>query len=450
MWSREAGRRCLRSSKNEWMPCRHILAGMEYFEANRRRARLAEGCWLARKKSWCSCNKVRCKAIKACHCSLFSLGWEVGSACAKVACLPSTSIQRASTMTSPAYIPFTSATSCSCEMGLVSGCKMNSLVSSVDWPRWGLLGEGNVLEKEESCGTFWLRDWGLILWAGFDFPSGGSLCACCRLFCAWIEAMLEGATAGREMGVFWSGVQSCFPLTFGRDESNSEEAPWGAEFGLFLCGRLWGCNSGDCSLKGDADPAEMPSPVARRLRGVCLSSSDASCMVTSSLPRGVPRFKAPMAESVCVRGSGSGKLYGRFEGPAGGGGSGWALFASFKTGFLGCESLVGLRGDMLAGSGYKSGKAAMLGEAWESRNALLTSSGLIHSRTTAWRRAEFLRPLLAELDLSGRHGRGRGGHRRWGGSFCRDTARTRRIMWFLCFDAGDGSISGRCRVVVAL
>ena len=63
-------RRCLISSKNESMPCLHILAGIAYFEARRRKAGLAEGCWLARKKLWYSCEGVLWRAIKACYCSL--------------------------------------------------------------------------------------------------------------------------------------------------------------------------------------------------------------------------------------------------------------------------------------------------------------------------------------------------------------------------------------------
>src|SRR5204862_7340152 len=37
MCSRESGSRCRRSSKNEWIPCRHMRAGIAYFDASRRR-----------------------------------------------------------------------------------------------------------------------------------------------------------------------------------------------------------------------------------------------------------------------------------------------------------------------------------------------------------------------------------------------------------------------------
>lgn len=76
------------------MPWRHILAGMAYFDASLLKAGLADGCWEAKKKSWCSCKRVRCSAINACHCSLLSFGLE--SFCAL--CELSTSMHLDSTL----------------------------------------------------------------------------------------------------------------------------------------------------------------------------------------------------------------------------------------------------------------------------------------------------------------------------------------------------------------
>jgi hypothetical protein len=50
----------------------------------------------------------------------------IPSARADMACLLLTSMHFASTITGPAYNPSISATSCSCDMGLVSSCIMMS------------------------------------------------------------------------------------------------------------------------------------------------------------------------------------------------------------------------------------------------------------------------------------------------------------------------------------
>lgn len=49
------------------MPCRHIRAGIAYLGANRRSAGVAVGCWLARKKSWCSWSRARWSGTSGVH-----------------------------------------------------------------------------------------------------------------------------------------------------------------------------------------------------------------------------------------------------------------------------------------------------------------------------------------------------------------------------------------------
>lgn len=175
MCSSECGSRWRNNSRNEWIPWRHILAGIAYLDASRRRAWLAEGCCEARKKSWCSWSSVLCKAIRACHCSLFNCV----SFCVDWAL--STSMHFDSTITSPAYIPLTSAINCSWLIGRVSGCLMSlvdSLSSSAMSVRaLGWLGFLNGLDGLDVLDGCWGRgEEGEIGLSGSQsFPAWGAL-----------------------------------------------------------------------------------------------------------------------------------------------------------------------------------------------------------------------------------------------------------------------------------
>ena len=114
--------RCFRSSSSsEWTPCFHIRAGMMYFAASLCRAGLADGCWDANRKSWCSLSSALCNMMSAFHRSgpisspSVSSPSLFGTFSVRITWMHFDSI-----IVSPEYISFTSLANCSNEIGRLS------------------------------------------------------------------------------------------------------------------------------------------------------------------------------------------------------------------------------------------------------------------------------------------------------------------------------------------
>ena len=101
--------------------CRHCKrAGAGYLGADRLKEGPALGSCDARKESWCTSKRVWCREVRACNCALFNLDWwPQWQAAVFLACTPG---YLASTISSPASIPLTSAISCPGLIGRVPGC----------------------------------------------------------------------------------------------------------------------------------------------------------------------------------------------------------------------------------------------------------------------------------------------------------------------------------------
>lgn len=111
--------------------------------------------------------------------------------------------------------------------------------------------------------------------------------------------MFEGSTEDLDKGAAPScSVHSDFLVVAGLWGSNmfsSDDVPYGAEVGLAFERR--GGGEAEESLKGLAEPAEIPSPIAARFLGCpSIVSSTSTSLISESAPSGVSRFKAPMPD----------------------------------------------------------------------------------------------------------------------------------------------------------